>query len=52
MPPLGKGQATKSDEFSEKCQRGGRGSLSIHKLILLFRELKTGLFEHEIDTKE
>ena len=29
----GEGQATKSDEFSEKCQREG-GSFSIQKLIL------------------
>ena len=33
FPNLGKDPATKSDEFLEKCQRGG-GSFSIQKSIL------------------
>ena len=35
----GKGGATKSDEFSEKCQRGGGGSFSMQKLILQILDL-------------
>ena len=31
--PVGKGPATKSDEFLEKCPRGG-GSFSIQKFML------------------
>ena len=44
---LGKGPATKSDEFSEKCQ----GHFQSKNLCCKFWELKAGLFEHEIDTK-
>ena len=40
---LGKGGATKSDEFSEKFQRGG-GSFSIQKFILQILDLYIGLF--------
>ena len=50
--PLGKGPATKSDEFLEKFQRGERGGHFRSKnLCCRFWELQTGLFEHEIDKK-
>ena len=48
---LGKDGGTKLDEFSEKFQRGG-GSYSIQKFMLQILGTLTGLFEHEIDTKE
>ena len=34
---LGKGQATKSDEFSEKCQRGGTLSIQIFIIYTLIK---------------
>ena len=40
----GKGPATKSKEFSEKCQRGGGGAFSIQKFILQILDLYIGLF--------
>ena len=39
---LGTGHATKSDEFSEKFQRGA-GSFSIQKIILQILDLYNGL---------
>ena len=45
---LGKGPATKSDEFLEKFQKGEGGIFS-QKFMLQI--LGTGPFEHEIDTK-
>ena len=48
---LGKGSCTKSDEFSEKLQRGG-GHFQSKNLCCRFWKFYTGLFEHEIDTKE
>ena len=52
----GMGGANKSDEFLEKCQRGG-GEFSIQKLILqilgtLVYFTFTLVFEHEIDKKK
>ena len=50
--------ATKSDEFLEKCQRGGGGgAFSIQKFILqilgtLVYFTFTLVFEHEIDKKK
>ena len=48
---------TKSDEFLEKCQRGGWGAFSIQKFILqilgtLVYFTFTLVFEHEIDKKK
>ena len=45
---LGKGGATKSDEFSEKFQRVG-GSFSIQKFILQTLGTLNRAFQHEID---
>ena len=50
-PSLGKGLATKSDEFL-KSAKGVGGSFSIQKFILQILGLETGLFVHEIDSKE
>ena len=47
---LGKGQASKLDEFSEKCQRGE--SFSIQKSMLQILGTLNRVFEHEIDAKE
>ena len=45
MVKLGKGSATKSDEFLEKCQNP--------KIYIAdFGKFKQVFFEHEIDTKE
>ena len=41
---LGKGPATKTDEFSEKCQRAGRGPFWIQKFILQNLDLHIGFF--------
>ena len=41
---LGKGPATKTDEFSEKCQRAGGGSFWIQKFILQNLDLHIGFF--------
>ena len=43
---LRKGSATKSDEFSENCQRGGEVTFNPKTYVADF-----GLFDHEIDTK-
>ena len=41
--PLGKDPATKSDEFLEKCQRGGRGVIFNQKISLAdFGNFKQG----------
>ena len=45
---LGKGPATKFDEFSEKCHRGGGGHFQSKNLCCRFWELLTGLLDHEI----
>ena len=37
-------RATKLDEFSEKCQRGGGGSFLIRKFLLQILDLYIGLF--------
>ena len=42
---LGKGPATKTDEFSEKCQRAGGGSFWIQKFILQNLDLHIGFFQ-------
>ena len=47
---LGKGGATKSDEFSEKFERGG-GSFSIQKSILQILGTLNRVFDNEIDTE-
>ena len=47
---LGKGQASKLDEFSEKCQRGE--SFSIQKFMLQILGTLNRVFEHEIDKKK
>ena len=48
LPPFivdsGKGPATKLDDFSEKCQRGGGGSFLIRKFLLQILDLYIGLF--------
>ena len=41
---LGKGTATKSDEFSEKCQRGGGGHFHSKKFILKILGTLNGAF--------
>ena len=46
------GQGTKTDEFSENFQRRAGEAFSIQKFKPQILELSTGLFEHEIDTKE
>ena len=50
---LGKPRASKTDEFSEKFRRGGRGggSFPIQKFILQNLDFWTGLFWHKNDTK-
>ena len=41
---------TKSDEFSEKFQRG-EGGFSIQKFMLQILDPETGLLEHDIEEK-
>ena len=41
---LRRGRATKSDEFSERCQSWGVGYFSIQKFILQISDLYLGLF--------
>ena len=44
--------ATKSDEFLEKCQRGGGGIFNPKIYVADFGNFKQGFFEHEIDKKK
>ena len=48
--PLGKPTSSKTDEFSEKFQRGG-GSFPIQKFLLQILDFWTGFFWHKNDTK-
>ena len=50
-PSLGKGLATKSDEFL-KSAKGVGGSFSIQKFILQILGTLNRAFEHEIDNKK